>query len=727
MNKINTKAKLKTSQRLNLKLVGAFISLAIIAGLATFFAINLTSKHSKGTPGLHGAKSITSGTVILNEFTTLTSNASAGHTTINVANSRLNSNSRFSGNLVAGELVLIIQMQGASIGTANDATYGNISNYNNCGKYEFAQVASRPNNTSLVLTTGLKNAYTSAGKVQVIRVPRYTTLSLSAGATISTSAWDGSIGGIIAVEVSGTSTINGTIDASAMGFRGGAVEQNTSTNITSYRSTSSSDGAEKGESIAGLASSLSNGQYGRGAPANGGGGGNAHNAGGGGGANAGTGTWNGFGNPQNPNSNWTTAWNLEGASFSTNTSPGGGRGGYAWSNAVQNPLTMGPNNASWSGDSRANVGGFGGRVLDYSTGRVFMGGGGGAGDSNNSNGTPGGKGGGIVFINAGGNITGTGIIQSNGESVPTTGTAGNGDGCGGGGGGGTIIVYTKNATISNLTINAVGGQGGNHAIAAVNYPETEGPGGSGGGGYIALTSSSNITYNVVAGAAGSSNSTLYANFTANGATRGGAGISNGTAPTNPYSGTNTLPVELLNFNGKIIDTGIELNWATASEINNDYFELERSSNGKDFERLAEVDGGGTTHTLQRYTYIDKRPYNGVNYYRLKQVDTDGKFENFGPVSVNNTAKLGVALKIDQVFPNPIVSNAEMAITSSKSGELRLTIISMNGEIIEKENFEVSSGSNSLPIKAARTLASGAYIFRIDMAGEKPSSIKVIKQ
>jgi hypothetical protein len=727
MNKINNKTLLKNSQRINLKLVGVFTSLAIIAGIVAFFGINFSNIQSKGSPGLHGAKSITTGTVILNEFTTLTSNASAGHTTINVSNSRLNSNSRFSGNLAAGELILIIQMQGATIGTSNDATYGNISNYNNCGKYEFAQVARRPNNTSVELTTGLKNSYTSSGKVQVIRVPRYTSLSLSAGATITTRAWDGSTGGIIALEVSGTSTINGTIDASAMGFTGGTVDQNTSTNVTSYRSTSSSNGAEKGESIAGLASSLSNGQYGRGAPANGGGGGNANNAGGGGGANAGTGTWNGLGNPQNPNSNWTTAWNLEGASFSANTSPGGGRGGYSWSNTARNPLTTGPNNSTWTGDSRANVGGLGGRVLDYSNGRVFMGGGGGAGDSNNNNGTSGGEGGGIIFINAGGNISGTGIIQSNGESVPATGTTGNGDGGGGGGGGGTIIVHTKNATISNLTINAIGGQGGNHAIASANYPETEGPGGSGGGGYIALSSSSNITFNVVAGTAGTSNSTVYTNFAANGATRGGTGISNGTAPTNPYSGTNTLPIELINFSGKIIGNSIELNWSTASEINNDYFEIERSTNGIDFKHLAEIDGGGTTHTLQRYTYTDKRPYNGVNYYRLKQLDTDGKFENFGPVVINNSSKTGVSLKINQVFPNPIVSNAEMKITSAKSGELRLTIISMNGEIIEKENFEVSSGSNCLPIKAARTLASGAYIFRIQMAGEKPSSIKVIKQ
>lgn len=123
----------------------------------------------------------------------------------------------------------------------------------------------------------------------------------------------------MAVEATQTVTINGSINANGKGFRGGVVEQNTTTPGTpsTYRTTSNSEGAEKGESIAGPASILGNGAFGRGAPANGGGGGNAHNGGGGGGSNAGSGTWTGNGNPDNSNSNWTTTWNLESSGFAS--------------------------------------------------------------------------------------------------------------------------------------------------------------------------------------------------------------------------------------------------------------------------------------------------------------------------------------------------------------------------------------------------------------------------
>jgi len=145
------------------------------------------------------------------------------------------------------------------------------------------------------------------------------------------------------------------------------------------------EGAEKGEGIAGnqiVYDSFNDGgaRYGKGAPANGGGGGNGHNAGGGGGANAGDiASWkNGIGNPDVSNGNFITAWALD-TSYSVITSAsGGGRGGYTSLSNNLNELTSGPNNALWGGDQRSDNGGLGGRPLDYSTGKLFLGGGGGA-------------------------------------------------------------------------------------------------------------------------------------------------------------------------------------------------------------------------------------------------------------------------------------------------------------------------------------------------------------
>ena len=112
---------------------------------------------------------------------------------------------------------------------------------------------------------------------------------------------------------------------------------------------------------------------GRAAPANGGGGGDSHNSGAGGGANAGATTgWDGLGNPSPTTASWATAWNLEYSGFATHTSPGGGRGGYTYSDFLMSPLTVLPGNSTWGGDSRNNVGGLGGRSLTYTSAKIFM-------------------------------------------------------------------------------------------------------------------------------------------------------------------------------------------------------------------------------------------------------------------------------------------------------------------------------------------------------------------
>ena len=156
--------------------------------LAIVFVFSFFSsvKNSFAGFGMHGAKTVNTSNVILNEFTTLNANVTAGASSITVASSTLNANSRFTGNLSAGELVMIIQMQGATINSTdvNASTWGNITAYNNAGRYEFGQVASVPNSTTINLTYPLLNSYTQTGKVQIVRVPRYTTFTLNSAAPL---------------------------------------------------------------------------------------------------------------------------------------------------------------------------------------------------------------------------------------------------------------------------------------------------------------------------------------------------------------------------------------------------------------------------------------------------------------------------------------------------------------------------------------------------------------
>ena len=161
------------------------------------------------------------GNAFVNEYTTLTTDVSSGDVLITAASNTLNANNRFPSALAAGDLLLFIQMQGATIGTPNDSTYGAVLNYNNCGNYDWAEVASIGPNNTITLACGLQNNYTAAGKVQIIRVPRYENLTLNSGCIVSAPSWNGQTGGIVVIETNTNLTFTGSgqIDVSGKGFR----------------------------------------------------------------------------------------------------------------------------------------------------------------------------------------------------------------------------------------------------------------------------------------------------------------------------------------------------------------------------------------------------------------------------------------------------------------------------------------------------------------------------
>lgn len=500
---------------------------------------------------------------IVNEYTALTADAATGNSSISVSASGLNTNNRFSGNLGPGDLIMIIQMQGATIlGQADtahplfsdpdDATWGSITNYNNCGNHELCQVAAIPNSSTITIDCGLKNNYSASGKVQIVRIPRYNTLTIMAAGVLTCQLWNGTTGGILAVEVYGSTTLNtgGKINASGKGFRGAGLYTPAAPRSQTlyYSSNTLTVSANKGEGIAGFDNDYNayGGKYCRGAAANAGGGGNVWNCGGGGGANAGSiSTWTGQGNPDTSISGWSTAWNLESPGFATTTSSGGGRGGYSFSGSNKNATIDPPNSLVWGGYARVPIGGLGGRPLDYSTGRIFMGGGGGGGEQDNNEGGAGGAGGGIIYFASYGTISGSGndTITAGGShggnsfSIPPFNSYSGRDGSGGGGGGGSILLNTPG--VSGLILSASGGNGGNQILSSGSFyfgarNEAEGPGGGGGGGYIALTSGA-VTQIADGGNNGTTNSDGLTEFPPNGATKGDAGLVNQTIP-----GLNTI-------------------------------------------------------------------------------------------------------------------------------------------------------------------------------------------
>jgi uncharacterized repeat protein (TIGR01451 family)/MYXO-CTERM domain-containing protein len=467
----------------------------------------------------------------VNTYAPLSANAKTGDTTVTVTGA---TNLK----LAKGDLIMVIQMQGAEVDltTVNDGTkYGAVSNYRSAGLYEIAGVAAVDNNTGVITLDGcggLKNNYTAAGHAQVVRVPQYTTLDVPTGTSITGDAWDGAKGGVVAMYVKGKTNLVGKIDASALGFRGGAVDNTTTGTVAAFvnfASKNAADGAEHGESIAGssVEYDAATGKFGRGAVANGGGGGNAHNAGGGGGANGlNARAWTGQGIMLAPNNTFDAAWKLDpfvvaNGNMLTNSS-GGGRGGYTFGSQDEKADMRAPGATQWGGDTRREVGGWGGRPLDYSPAtRAFLGGGGGAGDGNNDAAGAGGIGGGLVFLVTD-NIEGTGSIDANGGAGNRTKVGSGGNDAPGGGGGGGIVILSALRRSSAITINANGGVGGSQFI---NNNESEGPGGGGGGGVIAtfVPGATQPNQNVNGGISGTSDSTSVTEFNVNGATNGATG------------------------------------------------------------------------------------------------------------------------------------------------------------------------------------------------------------
>lgn len=166
-----------------------------------------------------------------------------------------------------------------------------------------------------------------------------------------------------------------------------------------------------------------------------------------------------------------------------------------------------------------------------------------------------------------------------------------------------------------------------------------------------------------------------------------------------------LPVEFLSFNAKINDKVVELTWQTASEINNDYFIIERSTNGKDWLAINTVDGSGNSNNVLNYKFTDEKPLLGVSYYRLKQVDFDQKF------SYSNNAVVNFeGFDIIELYPNPSKGNFNLVMKSSIEADIDLTIYNSIGQVVKTQHMQVTKGVNSL--NAQFEGATGKYLITV---------------
>jgi uncharacterized repeat protein (TIGR01451 family) len=475
------------------------------------------------TPGKDGAGGTLAG--VKNDYWPGSASVAAGAATMTVGARAAGG----AGNgIAAGDLLIVMQMQDAAFDTTNDETYGEGSgstkatgtgsgaatSLNNAGRWEYVVATNAVGAAGGTLSfngggvnAGLLYSYTNQSfattttqgqrTFQIIRVPQYTTATL--GSTLAAIPWNGATGGVLAVDVSGTLALGGaTVSVNGLGFRGGGGRQLTGDATaglaaTDFRTLSTlTTNGSKGEGIAGTpryiyqhgatigAPASGNaplntgvegyvaGSYGRGAPGNAGGGStdgtpanNGDNSGGGGGANGGNGGAGGNGWACNCPSGGQGGGDI--APGLTRISLGGGGGAGTTNNASAEtcvaPPTCRVNVAGDWVDTEAGANGY------YSSGA---------------------NGGGIMIIRAL-QATGSATLTANGFNAYNTGR----DGSGGGGAGGSVLFTTQAGSLSGLTIQAKGGNGGNAWLTTApggNPGERHGPGGGGGGGYILLSS-----------------------------------------------------------------------------------------------------------------------------------------------------------------------------------------------------------------------------------------------
>ncbi|MEM9833394.1 MAG: T9SS type A sorting domain-containing protein [Bacteroidota bacterium] len=195
------------------------------------------------------------------------------------------------------------------------------------------------------------------------------------------------------------------------------------------------------------------------------------------------------------------------------------------------------------------------------------------------------------------------------------------------------------------------------------------------------------------------------------------------------SGISTLPVTLTYFRGAPEGKQVKLSWETAEEINNDYFTIERSSDGTRFEKVITIKGLGNSHQPQSYSYLDPYPLEGVAYYRLRQTDFDGKFEVFNAIAVSRItpSEVQIAPTFHSASPNPFTSSFRVSFDAPASGEVLIQLLDFGGTVVFSENISAFTGHNQYEFYQGDRLNNGIYLLQLTQNGSSSKPVRVIKR
>ncbi len=180
---------------------------------------------------------------------------------------------------------------------------------------------------------------------------------------------------------------------------------------------------------------------------------------------------------------------------------------------------------------------------------------------------------------------------------------------------------------------------------------------------------------------------------------------------------NPLPIVLLDFDAKPINNTVNIKWSTTSEINNDYFTVEKSVNGTEWMSIGTVKGVGNSEVLTNYNMLDASPVAGVQFYRLKQTDVNGEFtySSIVPVKFGSAATVGV-----MIYPMPANTVLNIDLNNDAESNVDITILNTMGQVVLKTS--VTGSAHQIDIS---NLVSGVYFVEVSTEGTVTKS-KLIK-
>jgi hypothetical protein len=182
----------------------------------------------------------------------------------------------------------------------------------------------------------------------------------------------------------------------------------------------------------------------------------------------------------------------------------------------------------------------------------------------------------------------------------------------------------------------------------------------------------------------------------------------------PLGLSNPLPVEMISFDAAFESDQVSLNWATASELNNSHFVVQRSLDSKNYIDLGEVEGSGNSKTRIDYQFTDSNPpatTEGYIYYRIKQVDYDGQFEYFN-TSVKNESRIVAEKAEPKIWPIPFEENLSVKLPSGTSQLHYVKIYNLDGALVAQKNADSFLSPDRVDVSGLSTLTNGIYLVEI---------------